>query len=211
MSSSNSDFVWYASYGSNLCEDRFLCYIKGGKPAGSTKVEIGCRDQSLPLETRSVELEFPLYFSAYSSRWGGGVAFVGTTNREQQKTLGRMYLITKEQFIDVVKQENKLTDLVIDFSKVVEDGSHVTKESLYGNILYAGDCDGYPIFTFTYYHDQDAREVTVPSENYLTMLIRGYKETYSLTDEQIANYLITKPGVKGNIEKGVLLKLIEKV
>src|ERR1039457_5739089 len=33
------DLVWYASYGSNLAyQERFLCYIKGGTPAGSRKM-----------------------------------------------------------------------------------------------------------------------------------------------------------------------------
>ena len=32
-------YLWYASYGSNLNLDRFMCYIVGGKPKNSTKIE----------------------------------------------------------------------------------------------------------------------------------------------------------------------------
>ncbi|MBL0236650.1 MAG: hypothetical protein IPQ02_08595 [Saprospiraceae bacterium] len=39
------DYIWYASYGSNLLEERFQCYIKGGMPKGSTKTYLGCRIQ----------------------------------------------------------------------------------------------------------------------------------------------------------------------
>src|SRR6266851_737509 len=34
---------WYAAYGSNLAEDRFLCYVRGGRPAGGKVNLLGCR------------------------------------------------------------------------------------------------------------------------------------------------------------------------
>ncbi|WP_407272922.1 hypothetical protein [Radiobacillus sp. PE A8.2] len=209
MSKINTDYVWYSSYGSNLCEERFLCYIKGEKPPGSSKREVGCRDQSLPLQTRVVNLPFHLYFSTHSKRWGGGVAFIGTSKDSSVRTLGRMYLITKEQFIDVVKQENGVDDIVIDFDSVIENDSKVIRESRYGNIMYVGDCDNYPIFTFTHYLDIDQIEHTTPSRSYLTMLIRGYKEAYCVSDEQILQYLLDKPGIKSKYTTDQLLQIIK--
>ena len=31
----NATYVWYASYGSNMNRERFLCYIRGGQPEGA--------------------------------------------------------------------------------------------------------------------------------------------------------------------------------
>jgi hypothetical protein len=98
--------VWYASYGSNLKRERFVCYIKGGTPKGSAKRNEGCRDKSEPAESRPISINGEIYFAGQSRPWGnGGVAFI-RENSEQGSTLGRKYLITEEQFNDVVMQEN---------------------------------------------------------------------------------------------------------
>lgn len=211
MTDNIPEYVWYASFGSNLAEDRFLCYIKGGKPPGSSKIEKGARDQSMPLDMKAIELPFSLYFSGYSERWGGGVAFIGLTKQESKKTLGRMYLITKQQFVDVVNQENGLDESDINLSDVIKNQSFVMKESLYGNLLHVGNEASVPIFTFTYFKDQHDQEVTSPSKSYLTMLIKGYKETYTYKDEQIIEYLIDKPGVKDNWSHLELSQLVASI
>lgn len=44
------DKIWYACYSSNILEERFICYIKGGQPKGvQTKYE-GCTDKTLPTD-----------------------------------------------------------------------------------------------------------------------------------------------------------------
>jgi hypothetical protein len=63
--------VWYASYGSNLQRERFMCYIEGGTPEGSAKRNEGCRDKSEPTESRPISLNFELYFAGRSGTWGG--------------------------------------------------------------------------------------------------------------------------------------------
>src|SRR4030095_163368 len=116
--------IWYASYGSNLLEERFLCYIKGGQPVGSKKHYEGCRDKSLPIDKEEFYIPSELYFAKESDSWdNGGVAFIKTNFEPQQSTLGRMYLITPQQFIDVVKQEtNSSGSLHIDFEKAIVEG-----------------------------------------------------------------------------------------
>ncbi|MDC3424080.1 hypothetical protein NC797_06110 [Aquibacillus sp. 3ASR75-11] len=208
MTEDQTEYVWYASYGSNLCEERFLCYILGGRPPGSAESEVGARDKTLPRDSQPVKFKFPLYFTGYSSRWGGGGAVIGLTEPESEETLGRMFLITKEQFVDVVRQENGIDDFEIDFEKVIKNKSFVMQESFYGNIVYTGDCEGYPIFTFTSYRDMKDNEISIPSESYLKMLIRGYQETFDLTNKEIAEYLIIKPGVQGHYTKDRLMNLI---
>ncbi|UNC91206.1 hypothetical protein [Candidatus Contubernalis alkaliaceticus] len=206
--------VWYASYGSNLCRDRFLCYIQGGTPQGSNAYECGCRDRTLPAEDKHLFIEHPLYFAGYSRRWGGGVAFIGSREDKhvnpKSSTLVRMYLIKQEQFGDVVAQENSVSfPVIIPWEQVVEEGKKDLIDSLYGRVVHLGEREGFPIFTFT-----TARKFegyTAPSESYLKMLINGLKEahSYSFSPEQVWGYLADKPGVKDNYNQGRLRELVK--
>lgn len=45
--------VWYVSYGSNISENRFSCYIEGGIPEGSEKEEKGCENTTPPKKVKS--------------------------------------------------------------------------------------------------------------------------------------------------------------
>ena len=40
--------VWYACYGSNLLKERFLCYIRGGRPIGAQRTFYGCKNKKEP-------------------------------------------------------------------------------------------------------------------------------------------------------------------
>jgi hypothetical protein len=207
-------YVWYASYGSNLSKDRFLCYIKGGRAQGSSEVEEGCRNAADPLQDRPVQIPHPLYFSKTAAKWDhGGVAFLDAERRDS-RTLGRMYLITQEQFVDVVKQENSLDKLPsIDFDSVIQhpQGVVLLKDKWYGRILYVGEEEGFPIFTFTSPEPFQASHATRPAESYLRMLILGYKETYEMNPEQIADYLISKPGVFEHYSFDELIQLTRDI
>ena len=100
----NKDYVWYVSYGSNMLNERFMHYIKGGSYKGSRYRE-PCDDTSLPLAVRTVEIPYGMYFGNYSGSWqNGGVSFLDTT--ESGKALGVAYLITKDQFEHVATEEN---------------------------------------------------------------------------------------------------------
>lgn len=206
-------YVWYASYGSNILEERFLCYIQGGQPVGSAKRYDGCDDKSLPVDKEEIYISSELYFAKKSKSWeNGGVGFININFEQQQQTLGRMYLITREQFVDVVKQETENEDLrSIDFEKAIAEGSLVFRESSwYGNLIYLGIRDEFPIFTFT--NHENITPTNKPSKNYLLTIIRGIKESYThLNNEEIVDYLITKKGVDGNYGKTELFDLIPQV
>lgn len=197
----NIKYVWYASYGSNLSRDRFLCYIKGGKPRGSEKVEVGCKDKSLPIKETTYIMRYPLYFAKSSERWQNkGVAFIGLNKDEKHHTYSRKYLITVEQFMDVVKQENNGAALDIDLIEIIKDGSKTLRDSWYGTILYLGEEGGYPILTFTADWDLDV-PYNKPSEEYLSMIINGLKTTLELENTEVLNYLSSKPGVADNYNR----------
>jgi tetratricopeptide (TPR) repeat protein len=204
-----TSLVWYASYGSNLCSRRFMGYLEGGQPDGASGCHPGCRDRTPPKDDQPIKISYPLYFAKQSPAWGGrGVAFIGLRKEETEATLGRMYLITEQQFIDVVSQENDGANISIDFQEVKQRGSMVFHESWYGNIVYLGEQDGFPIYTFTSGKNIALEAPVAPSAQYLQYLISGLKEVYPVTDEDIVKYLITKPGIKGSYTIGELANLL---
>lgn len=203
--------IWYASYGSNLLAERFYCYIRGGCPTGSNKTYLGCRDKTLPVDDEEVYINSELYFAKTSSTWNnGGVGFIKVDFDPKVATLGRMYLITKEQFIDVVKQETANADeLIIDFNTAIKEGTLIIKKgSWYGNIIYLGDQYGSPIFTFT--HETEISKKTKPSESYLATIVRGINEVFNLNAAEVFEYLISKEGIKGYYKENELMKVIEE-
>ncbi|WP_418360254.1 hypothetical protein [Sphingobacterium detergens] len=68
--------VWYACYSSNLLQERFLCYIKGGQPAGANTSYNGCDDKKLPIDSERMYIPTELYFANVSKNWNGGIAFI---------------------------------------------------------------------------------------------------------------------------------------
>jgi len=210
--SQDQEYIWYASYGSNLLEERFLCYIKGGQPIGSNKKYSGCRDQSLPIDNEEIYINSELYFAKKSPTWNnGGVCFIKTNFDAGITTLGRMYLITKDQFVDVVKQETEnVNDLTINFEKVILEGSLIIKEkSWYGNLIYLGESNNHPIFTFT--NKENLKDSNKPNENYLKTIIKGLKETYNLNLNELFEYLSAKDGIKDNFTSEELTTIINDV
>lgn len=205
---SNDQYVWYASYGSNINKERFLCYIKGGRPIGSDKVETGCRDTSLPLKESLFEMPHPLYFAKESARWGHqGVAFIGLNPEKDNRTVSKKYLITQEQFLDILQQENNGLEIDIRLTEVIEKGSKVFRSNAwYGNILYLGESEGYPVFTFTAPWDVTEVELKKPSSQYLSTIVTGLKN-YFLNDE-IYHYFKDKAGIAALYSEEELLNVI---
>lgn len=203
------DKVWYACYGSNILEERFLCYIKGGQPKGAKTNYEGCRDKSLPKDNEDFYICSELYFAKESGNWdNGGVAFIRTLFEPQASTIGRIYLVTKGQLIDIARQEtNTKTELTIDFDKAIEDGSYIFKRpSWYGNLLYLGQQNEYPIFTLT--NEIDLQPLTKPNKSYIKTISDGIKEAHNFDDKTIFEYLRTKRGINGNYNDQELLDII---
>lgn len=200
----NSGRVWYASYGSNLRLQRFLCYIQGGVPAGRTEPNEGSRDKTPPLDSRAIPLNFELYFAGRAAAWGnGGTAFIRRGGR-RSLVLGRAYLITDEQFNDVVLQENAKkvdgTRFVPPYEQLLHKGHWVLPENpLYGGLLNIGSQGGYPVLTFT--TARTRLETNAPAESYVKTIASGLKETYPrMSIAEISDYLLKAEGVRGNID-----------
>jgi hypothetical protein len=186
-----------------------MCYINGTKPPGSTVAEIGCTDQSPPLASRKVELPYSLYFSKERSKWGeGGVAFIDNRNRSEEITIGKMYLITEQQFVEIVAQENKMRSLEIDLQQVKEAGSGKVGAGWYSKILYVGEEDHYPIFTFT---NPEPENVTYhkPNVYYISTIAKGLINL-GYSKEAILAYFLPKRGVSNHFTKESLFSYLFK-
>ena len=205
------DKVWYACYGSNILEERFLCYIKGGQPKGAKAIYEGCSDKTLPADNEDFYICSELYFARESGNWyNGGVAFIRTLFEPQASTIGRIYLVTKGQLIDIARQEtNTKNELTLDFDRAIENGSYIFKRpSWYGNLLYLGQQNEYPIFTLT--NENDLQSFTKPNKNYIKTISDGIKEAHNFDDKTIFEYLRTKRGIIGNYNDQELLNIINE-
>ncbi len=186
--------VWYASYGSNLCADRFACYIEGGRPPRGTHTHVGARDTHPPLATAALEIPYRLYFAGLSSGWGGSPAFVDTERSDVDRSLARAYLITWAQFEDVVAQENGRVRSPITVTALTDGTFELIGPGRYENLLCVGERDGVPIVTFTAPWALSAVTPGKPSADYLAMLITGLREAHGLDDNAIVAYLGAAPG-----------------
>lgn len=196
------EYVWYASYGSNILEERFNCYIEGSKYKHNSKSEYGCINKSLPIDSRSYIFNIGLSFAFNSYKWnGGGVAFLDK-NLSNKKTFAKIYKITKEQFTHIFMQENGLNphkdELMVDFTSLSKDKSLIVSDSWYGLILEVDEIDGLPVYTFT--NPNVLNEYNCPSPEYLQTIISGIKSSRDIPNKQIIDAFKEYNGIKDNDE-----------
>ena len=115
--------VWYACYGSNLSADRFKSYIVGEINPANGIPEKGCTDKSLWTDEKIRTFPGQLYFARSSGKWDdGGVAFIDP--EADSMIYMRLYLITREQYLEVQKQEGPWYSRCVDLG-VAEDGNPI--------------------------------------------------------------------------------------
>ena len=202
-----SEYVWYLSYGSNMLKERFMCYIEGG--TYKTVTEEGCRDKTPPVDEKIIMIPHRVYFAGSNKKWNdAGVAFI--ESEEKGLATCRMYKITKEQFVDVLKQENRLDEIPeVDFEKVMEKGQMKVIESEYDNMLYLGDHDGVPIFTFTCSGSPDHNR---PDRKYVDTINSGVVDMNIIsyfTDPK--NYSEIREAVKKGLKDPQIRKIKERI
>jgi hypothetical protein len=182
-------YVWYVGYGSNLCGDRFFCYIRGGQYRFGGSYAQGCTDKTLPQGNKTIELPYRLYFARKSSSWSqGGVSFISVDkeNDPNKWTLARMWKITEEQFVQVRQQEGA---------------------SWYNNVVNLGMDEGIPVYTITNSMNQ---ALNPPSRNYLLTIVIGLIESYQLNANEVYDYLYRKEGIQGYFSQQELKDIIEQ-
>ena len=170
-------FVWYVAYGSNLSTARFARYLAE------------CRDPSPPWRWAPVEVAHRLLFARTSERWGGGgVAFLDPEPTVGALTLGRGWLVTREQFSDVLAQE---CDLAVGSVEVPElDGGFIVAHPglWYGCVVPLGKREGWPMVTFT---DESAAGLVLspPGHAYRAVVSEGLAEAHGLSPTEAAAYI----------------------
>lgn len=170
-----SNLVWYVTYGSNLYEDRFLVYIKGGKKYNDKKID-PCDDITPPRKSIRYDLPYNMFYAHHSPSWKEHpVSFLDIS--EPGFAYGRAYLITKEQFKHVRKWEGKGTDW-------------------YCDKIYLGEIESYSAFTLTcsqanpIFQLENRQHFEDTDPRYQEVLIKGMQETTpELTLEEILEYL----------------------
>lgn len=149
------EYVWYVAYGSNMNLERFMYYIKGGYYPLTGVSHAGCQDRSDPLDSYPFRIPYVRYFGLSYTNWGqGGVAFIDPMVRGS--TLGRAYLITKQQYLGIKAQE----------------GPH------YQYDLDLGEFKGHPVITCT--SDRHVPGIAEPSPLYRFVYEQGLEQTHEL-------------------------------
>ncbi|MCH4201642.1 MAG: hypothetical protein LKF69_01105 [Bacilli bacterium] len=168
IKSNSNDLVWYVCYGSNLCLERFMCYLTG---KGSSKFNISanprniCSDKTHPRDIKNTEIPYELYFAKLSSVWGGSVAFLDKD--KQGKTYGRAYLISKAQYNHIKKCEG----------------------NWYKYEISLGEIDGIKTVTFT--NKDRFIDISPVSIDYRRVMINGLEEM-GVDKETAEDYLDSK-------------------
>jgi hypothetical protein len=214
---SNDNLIWYVGYGSNLNLQRFNCYLFGGIPNYSFRNHKGSGIRHAPVKSAAIKIPFELYFSKSAESWENkGVAFLKSLKNNRAETLCAAYLIQKEQFIDVLLQENgkdpKQENISINFNELKNAGEYFlppeNENQWYGRILYLGEKDGYGLLTFTAKWDDAEIQCTQPGENYLKTIIEGIKTNFELSTDEIINYLFRLCGIHNKLSLSELERLI---
>jgi len=211
------NMLWYAAYGSNVNRERLLEYIRGGRSRFNGINYPGCRNKQDPIRDYAIAINRELYFGRTADAWGGAVAFVRPEQSKSQ-TLGRAYLITEEQFLDLACQENgrKPGDPELRFhyefsSKNPEsyfnpaDPSRAAGPTAqwYGRVLLLGTRESWPVFTITAEWPGYA-DVNPPGRAYVRCIADGIGQLGRISHKALVEYFISKVGVKDRISRPVL-------
>jgi len=205
--------IWYAAYGSNMLEARFLCYLRGGRPEGATRTYPGARDRSAPAGSAAIWLSGGVYFATRSPVWGGGRALYDPLM--PRKAAARGWLITAGQFADVAAQEMaREPGADLDLSPLITGQAARLKagDGHYETLILAGRRGGIPVITFTApwkCGEHAAPPLTPPSAAYLTVLGRGLRESRGWNAEAAGRYLAGLPGASGTWRWAQVARLLD--
>lgn len=161
-----NNLVYYVSYGSNMLEERFLIYIKGGVCKFNGKNYDGCKNKNNPIDSKPIMIPYNMYFSKQSSSWNNSsICFLDYS--KEGSAYGRAYLITKEQFKEIKKQEGKW----------------------YEKEINLGFINGYEAITFTNERNLEHMNINSIGKEYLNVIKLGLKESFNLSNLEINDYI----------------------
>lgn len=202
-------YIWCVCYGSGLSRANFNCMITGGTPKGSTHKFNGCRDKTVPLKNSFISLPYDLHFAGDSVAWKGGpMAILDTTLNKKSHTIARAYLITVEQFEDIVAQENMQSEpLRLPLAAAIREGhitiKNITGQRVYDELIYCGLEGGIPAFAITALRKK--QPFKPPTLHYARVLCVGLSQNPNLDTEEAIDYIVDN----SKIAKDTISKLFE--
>ena len=204
------DRVWYVAYGSNLGEDRFRCYLVGGRPDGGTRTYAGCRDPSDPAGTFSLELPGALVFAGESGVWGGGMAFFDPEGAGSVAC--RAYLVTPSSSRTWRPRRcgsSRAGSSPRPWRRCCPTLGelHRMGPGRYETVVRVDTRDGIPLLTVTN-HDIQGLALAAPSAAYLRSIATGLREAHGWDDARIASYLAAAPGARGSWTTAAVLEAL---
>ena len=101
-------------------------------------------------------------------------------------------------------------DLGMDLERTIQEGRTELREGLYRNLLCLGEEDGHPIFTFTAAGQPGAQALNPPGPRYLSVIARGLRETFGLSEGGIVEYLQGRPGIEGFLPPELLERIVRE-
>ena len=179
--------VWYVAYGSNMSRERFSYYLRGGRPDGSERDYPGCRDTNDPADSFGLLINGGVYFAGHSSGWRAGMAFYDP--HADGQVAAKAYLITAEQFVDVLAQETRRSPgMTLDLTPTLRGDRYSKGVGGYSMLVRLGECRGVSLVTFT--RDRSAApSLAAPSASYLLTMASGLREAHGWSQAQINRYL----------------------
>lgn len=179
--------VWYVAYGSNMTWSRFRYYLEGGVLPETGRLHDGARDPSPPAADMPIWLPGRAYFATETQFWGGGRILYDPD--APGVTAGRAWLITAQQFCDIMAQEMKQApDWDLDLP-VGEGESLAVGPGHYETVTCTGTMGGHPVLTFRAPWSAGDAEPLPPSPAYRAMIETGLRETFGWTRQKAADYL----------------------
>lgn len=135
-------------------------------------------------------LSHRLLFAGESRWWGGGgVAFIDPDPSEAT-TLARAYLITAEQFQDVLAQESgREVGSEVDLAAVASGGSSILGSGNYDRVVHVGHRD-WPMLTFTTPRSVAELSPNPPGQAYRDTIVRGIVEAHGLSTLEAERYVL---------------------
>ncbi len=152
-----NEFVWYVSYGSNMCFERLASYIEGGYCERNGREYSPCKDETLPTESLYVEIPFPMYFSNYNKgAWdNSAVSFLDLNSFGE--SIGRAYLIKESQLNHIHRSEGM-------------------SSNWYPDLVELGEIQGIRAVTFTNKNTKKYAPMSEISAAYLSTILDGLGE-----------------------------------
>lgn len=172
-----TDPIWYVAYGSNLLADRFESYILGCGDDAVWGGHRGSADTTLPAGDQQVVVPHPVYFGGHSRRWDGACCFcpVEPLGDDRLPVVGRAWLVTWGQMVDIVAQENGLPTSAATLPDLVPGPGTAVRvlDGVIDLLLGMDDIDGHPACTLA---SNNLPPAAPPSPSYRRVLAAGMAE-----------------------------------